>query len=208
MAVRGWALAELVEAATHAGEPAVAAAAMERLSEQTRASGTEWALGTEARCRAMRCDGQAAEDLYRESISRLGNCRMTLQLARARLVYGEWLRRSGRRLDARAQLRTAYDMLASMGADGFAERARRELLATGEAVRKPAARTVDQLTAQELQIARLARGGRTNQEIGVQLFISSRTVEWHLRKVFAKLDIGSRRQLDQVLPTDRHTPVS
>jgi len=173
---------------------------VDRLSERLSASGTEWAKGTEARSRALVEDGERAEDLHRQAIELLGRCRMAAHLARARLTYGEWLRREGRRVDAREQLRAAHDMFASMGAEGFAERARRELLATGEKVRKRKDDTRDELTPQEEQIARLARHGRTNPEIGAELFISPRTVEWHLRKVFTKLGISSRKGLHDALP--------
>jgi DNA-binding CsgD family transcriptional regulator len=195
-----WGLAELVEAAVRCGETVRAADALDRLAGTTAPSGTPWGLGIEARSRALVSDGQAAEHLYREAIERLGQCRGAVALARAHLLYGEWLRRENRRTDARAQLRTAYDMFARMGAEAFAERARRELNATGETVRKRAAEVPDALTAQERQIARRARDGQSNTEIGAELFLSPRTVEWHLRKVFAKLGISSRRQLREALP--------
>jgi DNA-binding CsgD family transcriptional regulator len=195
-----WALYELVEAASRGGGRDLARHAVDRLSERLSASGTDWARGTEARSRALVEDGDRAEDLHRQAIELLGQCRMAAHLARARLTYGEWLRREGRRVDAREQLRAAYDMFASMGAEGFAERARRELLATGEKVRKRQDETRDELTPQEEQIARLARDGRTNPEIGAELFISPRTVEWHLRKVFTKLGISSRKGLGSALP--------
>ena len=195
-----WALYELVEAASRSGRLDVARDAVDRLSERLSASGTEWAKGTEARSRALVEDGERAEDLHRQAIELLGQCRMAAHLARARLTYGEWLRREGRRVDAREQLRAAHDMFASMGAEGFAERARRELLATGEKVRKRQDDTRDELTPQEEQITRLARDGRTNPEIGAELFISPRTVEWHLRKIFTKLGISSRKELRGALP--------
>jgi DNA-binding CsgD family transcriptional regulator len=167
----------------------------------TSASGTDWALGVEARSRALLNDGDNAERLHRESIERLGRTRIRADFARAHLLYGEWLRRERRRVDARAQLRIAHDMLDAMGMDAFAERARRELQATGETARKRNVATADeQLTAQEAQIARMARDGLSNPEIGVRLFISPRTVQYHLRKVFTKLGIESRSQLDRVLP--------
>ena len=166
---------------------------------------TEWALGIEARVRALLSEGDVAERLYRESIERLGRTRVRVELARAHLLYGEWLRRERRRVDAREQLRTAHDMLDTMGIEAFAERARRELLATGETARKRTVETRDELTAQEAQIARLARDGLSNPEIGTRLFISPRTVQYHLRKVFTKLDISSRNQLDRVLPSDPAT---
>jgi DNA-binding CsgD family transcriptional regulator len=194
-----WARDELIEAAVRCGKPERAAPALRRLIETTQASGTEWALGTEARARALLSPAALAEPLYREAIDRLAGTRANVPLARAHLVYGEWLRRERRRLDAREHLRTAYEMVSAMGLEGFAARAERELVATGETARR---RTVDssaQLTAQETQIARLARDGLSNPEIGTRLFISPRTVEYHLHKVFAKLDIGSRGELRQAL---------
>jgi DNA-binding CsgD family transcriptional regulator len=193
-------LPELVEAASRSRSPARAVSALERLAQVTRASGTEWALGVEARSRALLSPDDLAEGLFREAIERLGRSRVPMELARGHLLYGEWLRRGGRRLDAREHLRTAHDMLAAMGADGFADRARRELVATGETVRKRAVGTPEELTPQEALIARLAAGLRTNPEIGAQLFISSRTVEWHLSKVFSKLGVSSRRELRAALP--------
>jgi DNA-binding CsgD family transcriptional regulator len=187
---------ELIEAGVRAGAQDDAAGALARLSERTQASGTEWALGTEARCRALLTDD---ESLYRESIERLARTRAALELARSRLVYGEWLRRENRRTDAREHLRTAHQSFSEMGAEAFAERARRELLATGETVRRITADTRDALTPQEIQVARLARDGHTNPEIGAQLFISPRTVEYHLRKVFRKLDVTTRRELRAAL---------
>jgi DNA-binding CsgD family transcriptional regulator len=188
----GWALVELIEAGVRSGQPAEAAAALDRLSERTRASGTEWALGIEARCRALLSDD---ESLYHESIERLARSRAAFELARSRLLYGEWLRRENRRMDARELLRAAHESFSSMGAGAFAERARRELLATGETARRTTADTRDALTPQEFQVARLARDGHTNPEIAAQLFISPRTVEYHLAKVFRKLDVSSRKQL-------------
>ena len=199
--VSAWALSELVEAATRSGKAQLAAAALERLADRTRDSDGDWGLGLEARSRALLSEGEAAERHYREAIDRLGATRLRPDLARSHLLYGEWLRRENRRVDAREQLRTAHEMFATMGADGFAERARRELLATGEKVRKRRDDTRDELTPQEEHIARLARDGRTNPEIGAQLFISPRTVEWHLRKVFTKLGISSRKGLHDVLPS-------
>jgi len=152
-------------------------------------------------------DGETAERLYLEAIQRLGRTRIRAELARARLLYGEWLRRRNRRADAREELRAAYEMLAGTGAEGFAERARRELLATGGTVRKRTIDTADELTAQETEIARLAGYGHTNPEISVQLFISPRTVEWHLRKVFTKLGISSRKELRQALPKLERVPL-
>jgi DNA-binding CsgD family transcriptional regulator len=194
-----WSMVELIETAARSGAPGRAAGALRRLSETASACGTDWALGIEARSRALLSDGEFADHLYRESIERLGRTRVRAELARAHLLYGEWLRRQNRRMDAREQLRAAYEMLAAMGAAGFAERARRELLATGETVRKRTAMTADMLTPQEAEIARLARDGNTNSEIGVQLFISARTVEWHLRKVFGKLGVSSRKELREAL---------
>jgi DNA-binding CsgD family transcriptional regulator/tetratricopeptide (TPR) repeat protein len=197
--VLGWSLAELVEAAVRSGQPARASDALQRLSETTRASGTDWALGTEARSRALLSEGETAENGYREAIERLGRTRMRPAVARVHLLYGEWLRRENRRRDARAELRTAHGLFTTMGIEAFAERARRELLATGDTVRKPTAKTVSELTAQEAHIARLAVGGETNVEIGTQLFLSTRTVEWHLSKVYTKLGVGSRRELRRAL---------
>jgi DNA-binding CsgD family transcriptional regulator len=197
-----WSLPELVEAATRCGQADVATAAIESLSERTRAAGTELALGIEARSKALLSDGEVAERLYREAIERLGRTRLALELARAHLLYGEWLRRDRRRIDARDQLRLARDSFTSMGAEAFAARAGRELLATGETARKRTDETRDDLTAQETQIAQFARDGLSNAEIGARLFISPRTVEYHLHKVFIKLDITSREHLDRVLPGD------
>jgi DNA-binding CsgD family transcriptional regulator len=194
-----WVLPELVEAAMHTGHTEVAADALERLAERTQAGGTNFGLGLEARCRALLSQAQAADDWYREAIERLGGAGIRTELARAHLLYGEWLRREGQRLDARGQLRTAYDTFAAIGMEAFAERARRELAATGEKARKRSVETVTTLTAQEAYIARLARDGRTNPEIGAQLFLSARTVEWHLRKIYTKLGIGSRRELHAAL---------
>jgi DNA-binding CsgD family transcriptional regulator len=161
---------------------------------------TEWVLGIEARARALLCDGDAAESCYRESIERLGRTRVRAHLARAHLLYGEWLRRKRRRGEAREQLRTAYEMLDAMGIGAFAERARRELQATGETARKRTVEHAVELTAQETQVARLARDGLSNPEIGARLFISTRTVQYHLGKVFTKLGISSRSQLHRALP--------
>jgi DNA-binding CsgD family transcriptional regulator/tetratricopeptide (TPR) repeat protein len=197
--VLGWSLTELVEAAVRSGQPALASDALQRLTKTTRASGTDWAIGTEARSRALLSEGETAENCYREAIERLGRTRMRPAVARAHLLYGEWLRRQNRRRDARAQLRTAHGLLITMGIEAFAERARRELLATGDTVRKRTAETAGELTAQEAHIARLAVGGRTNVEISAQLFLSTRTVEWHLSKVYTKLGVGSRRELRRAL---------
>jgi DNA-binding CsgD family transcriptional regulator len=203
-----WALAELVEAAARTGNAEIASGALERLSEAARVTGSDWALGVEARCRALVSEGEVAGDLYREAIERLGRTRVTVELARTHLVYGEWLRRERRRLDAREQLHTAHEMLTAMGMEAFAERASRELLATGETARKRTVETVDELTAQESQIAALARDGLSNPEIGARLFISPRTVEYHLHKVFAKLSIKSRSELGRVLSSDQDVAVA
>jgi DNA-binding CsgD family transcriptional regulator len=201
-----WTTVELIEAAARTGMTGAAASAYDRLEEMTSACETHWGLGIQARSHALLSEGEAAERLYREAIDRLGRTRLRLDLARAHLLYGEWLRRERRRGDAREQLRTAYGMLEAMGAAAFAERARRELRATGETARKrsPYAQH-DELTAQETQIARLARDGLSNPEIGARLFISARTVQYHLGKVFAKLGITSRGQLGRVMPTEPAT---
>jgi DNA-binding CsgD family transcriptional regulator len=199
--VSAWALSELIEAATRGGKAGLAASALGRLAEHTHANDADWALGIQARSRALLSEGETAEGLYREAIDRLGHTRLRPELARGHLLYGEWLRRENRRVDARDQLRIAHEMLVAMGADGFAERARRELLATGEKVRTRTVETRDELTAQEEQIARLARDGLSNPEIGARLFLSPRTVEWHLGKVFVKLGISSRRGLHDALPS-------
>lgn len=191
----GLALPELIEAAVRAGEPARAAAALELLGSRAHASGTLWALGLEARSQALMSAGSAADELYREAIERLGGCRMATDLARAHLVYGEWLRREGRRQAAREHLRTAHQMLSEMGAEAFAKRAAHQLRATGERPRKRTARPADALTPQELRIARLVATGATSREVGAQLFLSPRTIDAHLRNIFRKLGISSRRQL-------------
>jgi DNA-binding CsgD family transcriptional regulator len=191
----GLSLTELVEAAARGGDPEAGADALAMLTERTQASGTDWALGIEARSRALLSVGQAADDLHREAIQRLGRTRVVLHLARAQLVYGEWLRRENRRQDAREALRPAYETFSRAGAAGFAGRASRELTATGETVRKRTVDSLTELTAQEAQVAQLARDGLTNPEIAAQLFISPRTVEWHLGHVFAKLGITSRKDL-------------
>jgi DNA-binding CsgD family transcriptional regulator len=193
---------ELAEAAARTGEVALVRAARQWLSERTRTTPSEWALGIEARVRALLSEGEAAERCYRESIDRLGRTRVRVQLARAHLLYGEWLRRQGRRLDARAQLRIAHGELEAMGIEAFAERASRELEATGETARKRTVATREALTAQEAMIARLACAGLSNPEIGARLSISARTVQYHLGKVFAKLAISSRSQLDRALASD------
>jgi ATP/maltotriose-dependent transcriptional regulator MalT len=197
-----WALIELIEAAVRSGQPQLAGAAMERVTETTRASGTAWALATEARCRALLSEGDDAEtdDLYHKAIEHSGSTSLRTHLARAHLLYGEWLRRERRPLEAREQLRTAFEMFNAMGIEAFAGRAERELLATGEGVRKRTVEIRDELTAQEAQVARLARDGFSNADIGARLFISQHTVAYHLRKVFSKLGITSRNQLGRVLP--------
>ena len=198
----GWALPELVEAAARCDQPEIAHDALERLSGMAGAAGSDWALGLEARSRALLSEGAQAEALYREAIERLGRTSIRGEHARAHLLYGEWLRRGGRRKDAREQLRVAHRRFADMEMEAFAERARRELQATGATTRKRQAATRDELTPQEEQIARLARDGLTNSEIGGQLFLSPRTVEWHLRKVFTKLGISSRMGLHDALARD------
>ncbi len=200
LAFAAWSLPQLVEAAARTAQPALAQDAVDRLEEVTTPSGTDWALGMQARCRALVSEGPAAESLYLEAADLLGRTRMRAELARTRLLFGEWLRRKGRRVDAREQLRPAHEMFTDMGMEAFGQRARRELAATGETVRKRGAETRDELTPQEEQIALLARDGRTNPEIGAELFLSPRTVEWHLHKVFAKLGIASRRYLADALP--------
>jgi DNA-binding CsgD family transcriptional regulator len=191
---------ELAEAASRTAHPELVEAALEWLSTRTRATSSDWALGTEARLQALVSGGEDAESGYRESIERLGRTRLRLELARGHLLYGEWLRRERRRADAREHLRSAHELFDAVGADGFAERARRELLATGETVRKRRDDTRDDLTPQEEHIARLAIAGRTNPEIGAEMFISPRTVEWHLKNVFLKLGISSRKGLADALP--------
>jgi DNA-binding CsgD family transcriptional regulator len=195
-----WALPELVEAGARSGRPDVAGAALRRLEERARLGGADWALGIQVRSRALLSAREAADVLYREALERLASGHLVLHLARTQLLYGEWLRREGRRVDARDQLRPAHGIFSRVGAAGFAERARRELLATVATARKRTCDTRDDLTAQEAQIARLAGDGYTNPEIGAELFISPRTVEWHLHKVFPKLGIRSRRQLPGALP--------
>jgi DNA-binding CsgD family transcriptional regulator len=194
---RSWGSVELIEAAARSGQAELAADALAELSETTGASGTEWALGVAARSRALLSDGEAAEPLYREAIERLERTRVRVELARAHLVYGEWLRRERRRLDAREQLRTAHQRFTEFRMEAFAERARVELEATGEHARKRTVDTRDDLTPQEAQISRLAAGGATNQEIAAQLFISPSTVDYHLRKAFRKLGVKSRHQLKE-----------
>ena len=198
--VSAWALPELVEAAARVQDTASARDALERLEETTQPCANDFALGIEARCRALLSEGAIAERLYQDAIERLGRTQLRPELARAHLLYGEWLRRQNRRVDARVQLHKAHDLFTTIGMEGFADRARIELGATGGKVRKRTAETRDELTAQERQIAQLARDGLSNPEIGARLFLSSRTVEWHLRKVFAKLGIRSRQELPITLP--------
>jgi DNA-binding CsgD family transcriptional regulator len=201
-----WALSELIEAAARTEDTPRARNALERLAEATRARETDWGLGIAARSRALLSEGKTAKRLYLEAIDRLGRTRLRPELARAHLLYGEWLRREGRRADAREQLRTAHEMLAAIGMEAFAERARRELAATGEKLRKRTVETRDELTPQERQIAGLARDGLSNPEIGARLFLSPRTVEWHLKKVFTKLGISSRMGLHDALTTPDPQP--
>jgi DNA-binding CsgD family transcriptional regulator len=193
---------ELAEAAARTGDTALLSSVHEWLTARTPVTHSEWALGIQARVRALMSDGETAETSYREAIARLGRTRLRPEQARAHLLFGEWLRREGRRVDAREQLRTAHELFAAIGMEAFDERARRELLATGEKVRKRTAEERDELTAQERQIAGLARDGLSNPEIGARLFLSPRTVEWHLGKVFAKLGISSRVGLHDVLPSE------
>ncbi|HWJ50858.1 MAG TPA: LuxR C-terminal-related transcriptional regulator, partial [Solirubrobacteraceae bacterium] len=190
---------ELAEAAARTDDKALLESAQEWLSERTRAISSGWAAGIEARVRALLNEGEVADSLYRQSIEQLSGTRARLELARTHLLYGEWLRRERRRLDARTQLRTALEAFTSMGAEAFAGRAERELLATGERARRRTVDTRDELTPQEIQIARLAANGHTNREIAAGLFISASTVEYHLRKAFRKLGVKSRTQLEDRL---------
>jgi DNA-binding CsgD family transcriptional regulator len=193
-------LTELIEAAVRSGHSQLAGGALQLLIEVTQPLGTDWALGIEARCRALLAEGDEADRLYREAIERLRRTPASVQLARTHLVYGEWLRRDRRRLDAREQLRIAFEIFNASGIEALAARARRELLATGEHARKRTVETRDELTPQETQVAQLARDGLSNVEIGARLFISRHTVGYHLRNVFSKLDIASRYQLDRAMP--------
>jgi DNA-binding CsgD family transcriptional regulator len=190
-----WALAEVIEAATRTGETGVAEEALESLAEATSVGENDWGLGVLARSRALLGAGEAADASYREAIERLGRIELRPELARAHLLYGEWLRRSRRRVEAREQLRTAHDQFTSIGMEAFAERARVELQATGERSRKRTADTLDELTSHEAQIARLVADGHTNREIASTLFISPSTVEYHLGKSFRKLGVKSRTEL-------------
>jgi ATP/maltotriose-dependent transcriptional regulator MalT len=200
--VSGWALSEQVEAAVRSGRQREAAAALERLLDNTGDTDEPWGRGIAARARALVDDGATAEGAYVEAIDQLTGTNLRPDLARAHLVYGEWLRRRTRRGEARAELRTAYELFSSIGMEAFGDRARRELQATGETVRRRAASrgSGDELTPQELQIALLVSDGLSNPEVGTRLFLSPRTVEWHLRKIFDKLSITSRRQLREALP--------
>ena len=198
-----WVASEYIEAAVRSGQAQRAVAPLARLTEIAEANGTDWSLGLRAVRTAMLTEGAAAEPLYQEAIDRLSRTRIRVSVARAQLLYGEWLRRENRRVDAREHLRIAHELFADMGYEPFVERARRELLATGETVRKRTVETLDDLTPQETQIGRMAAQGFTNPEIGAQLFLSPRTVEWHLRKVFGKLGISSRRELRSALPDAR-----
>jgi DNA-binding CsgD family transcriptional regulator len=193
---------ELIEAAVRCDRHDVAAAALQQLSERTRHAGTEWALGIEARCRALLSAGSRADALYREALERLERTRVVVDVARAHLLYGEWLRGEHRSLEAREELRIAHERFEAMGAEAFAARAAAELAATGERRHLSSADSVDSLTEQQARIARLARTGLSNQQIGAQLFLSPRTVEYHLNKVFRKLNINSRVQLEEALPAD------
>jgi ATP/maltotriose-dependent transcriptional regulator MalT len=198
---------ELIESAARTGRTDLAAEALQRLTTKAQACRTDWALGIEARSRALLSTGDTAERGFREAVGHLSRARVHGELARAYLLYGEWLRLGSRGADARRELTRAYEMFTAMGMAGFAERTRRELLAAGAAVRQRDANAVEQLTEQEALIARLARDGQSNTEIAAQLFISARTVEWHLRKVFTKLGVSSRRQL-RLAMADRGRPVS
>ncbi len=191
-------LPELIEAASRCGQLARASEALEELVETTQACASDWAVGLRARSRALMSEGSVAEACYLEAIERLGRTDLGTELGRAYLLYGEWLRRENRRFDARVQLRSALEIFTAVGAEALRERVARELLATGETVRGRRDDTRYELTPQEAQIARLAGAGHTNAEIGTELFISARTVEWHLRKVYTKLGVGSRRQLRRV----------
>jgi DNA-binding CsgD family transcriptional regulator len=203
LGVRGFALVELIEAAVRCSDHEAAAEALRELEHRSVPAGTDWALGMLARSRALLSTGPAADALYAEAVERLGRTRIVVHLVRAQLIYGEWLRREQRRREARDQLRAAYERFDRMGADAFAERARRELLATGETARKRSLPGPGLLTPQEAQIARLAADGHTNPEIGSELFISAKTVEYHLRKVFTKLGVANRRELRTAVPRAR-----
>jgi ATP/maltotriose-dependent transcriptional regulator MalT len=203
-----WALCELIEAASRTGQAARARQALAQLDERTDGTDADWALGVRALSRALLADGEEAERSYHEAIDHLRRTQLRPNLARARLLYGEWLRRTNRRVDARGELRAAHQLFESIGMEAFAERARTELHATGERVRRRTAESHDGLTPQERQIAQLARNGLSNPEIGAQLFLSPRTVEWHLRNVFGKLGVRSRRELRGVLSSRDPQPTS
>jgi DNA-binding CsgD family transcriptional regulator len=205
--VENWGLSELVEPASRTGRIDLATDALSRLAAKARATGTAWALGIEARSRALLSRDDIADSLFRDAIGHLNQSRVRSERARTHLLYGEFLRRSNRRVDARRELNTAHEMFSAMGMEGFAERARHELLATGERVRKRGVETRDELTPQEEQIARLAGDGHSNLEIGARLFLSPRTVEWHLRKVFGKLGVSSRKELRQALSAEIQTGI-
>ncbi|MGN6167006.1 MAG: LuxR C-terminal-related transcriptional regulator [Solirubrobacteraceae bacterium] len=198
----------MVEAAVRSSRPEVAAGALEHVISCTAPCDTDWSLGIQARCRALVSEGEGAEHLHCEAIERLSRTRLRPELARAHLLYGEWLRRENRRVDAREQLRTAHEMLATIGMEAFAERARKELQATGEKVRRRTVEARDDLTAQERQIALLAADGLSNPEIGARLYLSPRTAEWHLRNVFTKLGIHSRRELVNALRGSESVPAA
>jgi len=200
-AAAAWAMVELIEAGARLGELEAAGKVARRFAQIAGAASTDWAIGVNARSHALLCAGTTAEELYGDAIALLGRSQMRIDLARAHLLYGEWLRREDRRTDARTQMRAAYDMFTSMGLEAFAERTRRELLATGAHVDAQRVQMLDELTAQERQIARLARDGLSNPEIGARLFLSQHTVAYHLRKVFDKLGIHSRRELAAALPS-------
>ena len=195
-----WGMVEMIEAGARSGTPEKVTDAHHRLVEMANVTGTSWAIGAAARSSALLSEGEAAESSYREAIDRLSETRLRPEIGRAHLLYGEWLCGEHRRVDARVQLRTAHDLFASIGMEAFAERARNELTATGEKARKRTVETRDDLTAQERQIARFARDGLSNAELGARLIISQHTVAYHLRKVFTKLNITSRSQLRRVLP--------
>jgi ATP/maltotriose-dependent transcriptional regulator MalT len=200
LGLASWSIVELVEAAVRSGRAAEATLAFQQLRRATQGNRSDFVAGIKARCEALLSDGDEAETHYLNAIESLDRTQVPVELGRAHLLYGEWLRRGGRRVEARHELRIAQEILSTMGLEDFADRARRELLATGETVRKRSVETFDTLTPQESQISRLASLGYTNSEIGMKLFLSDRTVEWHLRKVFTKLGIRSRRDLREVLP--------
>jgi DNA-binding CsgD family transcriptional regulator len=205
--VENWGLSELVEPASRTGRADLASDAVDRLAAKANATGTSWALGIDARSRALLSEGDAAEGLFRDAIEHLSRTRVRAERARTHLLFGEFLRRASRRVDARHELNIAFEMFGTMGAEGFAERARRELLATGERVRMRGVEMRDRLTPQEEQIARLASDGNSNPIISAQLFLSPRTVEWHLHKVFAKLGVSSRKELREALSTESRTAI-